>query len=518
MSDPRHHVPPENDPVDPPARPGRRGRHFETKDLHANLGQRTARGGIYTAASTFLNFLVTTTGTILITRQLTDQDFGLYGMVLVITGFAALFIDLGLSQAVVQKPEINHDQVSTLFWINLGIATGLSAVVAAATPLIVWFYDEPRIAPINLTLAGVFIISSLGLQHRALLRRRLEFGRLNIIESIVPLLATTVGVALAYAGAGVWALVALPVTSQTMMVLGMWVASGWVPGPPRRRSGVRTMLAFGGNVTGFQFINYFARNADNAMIGYAWGPGPLGLYTRAYSLMLMPVSKMNTPLTNLAVPALSRMQDQPDRYRRAYRNLISLSAGVATPIILFGIAISPELVPLVLGEQWDEIPIIFLALTGAAVHASTNAAAGWIYFSLGHVDRLLRWAMMSIPITLTGMAIGLQFGAIGVALAVSITQLSLKLPSLMYAMKDTMLTLSDFVRPAMVPILGPLLAMGACLWLTAPLDGVEPPMTVLAIKIIVFLSAYAAVLLLTTPGRTHIDSFRNAIKLVRKSV
>lgn len=518
MTDSPRHDPPEGDPDAAPAASGRSGRHFQTKDLHANLGQRTARGGVYTAGSTALNFLVTTTGTILITRQLSDQDFGLYGMVLVITGFASLFVDLGLSQAVVQKDEINHQQVSTLFWINLGIASLLAAAVAAATPLIVWFYDEPRIAPINLALAGVFIVSALGLQHRALLRRRMEFGRLNVVEAIVPFIATSLAVALAFAGAGVWALVAIPVASQITMVVGMWIASGWVPGPPRRRSGVRSMLAFGGNVTGFQFITYFARNADNAMLGYAWGPGPLGLYTRAYSLMMLPVNKMNSPLTNLAIPALSRMQDDPDRYRRTYRNLVSLSAGIATPLILYGIAMSTELVPLVLGEQWVEIPLIFLALTGAAIHASTNAAAGWIYFSLGHADRLLRWSVLTIPVTLIGMAIGLQFGVIGVALSVSITQLGLKLPSLVYAMKGTPLSLKDFVGPAALPTAGTVLSLVCCLLLTEPLSVLGSVTTILLIKTLAYILVYASVLFLTPMGRAHVDMFKNAIKLVRKSL
>src|SRR5690606_34686494 len=106
---------------------------------------------------------------------------GLYGMVLVITNFANMFVDLGLTRAVIQKPHITHPQVSTLFWINLVISSGIAAGIALATPLVVRFYDEPRVAAINMVMAGSLVISGLMLQHRALLQRRMEFGKINLV-------------------------------------------------------------------------------------------------------------------------------------------------------------------------------------------------------------------------------------------------------------------------------------------------------------------------------------------------
>ena len=124
-------------------------RYFTTGDLQKNLAKKTARGGAYTLAATAFNFLVTVTSTILVTSKLTSEDFGLVAMVTVLTGFATIFLDLGLSKAVIQKPKINHDQVSTLFWINIAVASIIAAIVAAATPILIWIYNEPRLLPIT---------------------------------------------------------------------------------------------------------------------------------------------------------------------------------------------------------------------------------------------------------------------------------------------------------------------------------------------------------------------------------
>ena len=496
-------------------RPTRSQQYFRTDDLQHRLGQKTARGGAYTLGSIGINFVVTTVSTVLITRNLTDEDFGLFGMVMVLTGFASMFVDLGLSRAVIQKPQVNHAQVSTLFWINLAVAALLAGIVAAATPLLVWFYDEPRLAPINLALAGLFIVSALGLQHRALLTRRLEHGRLNLVSLLATPIAAVVAVVIAYLGGKVWALVALPAVAQLVTVIGMWVACPWVPGLPRRHSGVRTMLGFGAHVTGFQFVNYFARNADNAMLGFAWGAGPLGLYTRAYSLMMLPASKLNTPLTNVVVPALSRLVDQPDRYRRTYRLAISLSANITTPAIAWLLVICPEAVPLLLGEQWAELPLILLSLTGAALHAATNGAGGWIYLSLGRVDRMLRWSCYAIVITIIAMAIGIQYGAIGVAIAVSLSQILIKFPGFLYATSGTFLKLSDLLIPITFPTLTSIVAgavaFGGNHLATHFIDfmaeiGWQPIVS----KSIIFILVYCLSLRLTPLGRSVLASIKTA--------
>lgn len=432
--------------------PALRRQLFVTDDLLSGLGPRSARGGAYTAASTGFNFVVTTISTILVTRELTDEDFGLYGMVLVFTGFASMFVDLGLARAVVQKPEVTHPQVSTLFWINVGIATLLALLVVAATPLVVWFYNEPRLTWINVAMSGLFVVHALGQQHGALLQRRMEFGRTSLIAACASPAGAIAAVIVAFADGGHWALVSLPAVSALFHSAGLWIACPWAPSLPRRGTGVRSMLAFGGNVTASKLIRYFSRNADNAMLGFAWGAGPLGLYTRAYSLMMLPASKMNAPLTNVLVPALSRLKGEPERYARVYLRAVSFVAVPLTGFVSWLLLVSPELIPRLLGQQWGAMTPVFLALGPAALLTCTNAINGWLYLSYGHVERELRWSFVHSPTLLAAMAIGVQWGALGMAVAVSTAFCALKPFSAAYAARSTPVPIGRLLLAIYTPI------------------------------------------------------------------
>src|SRR5438046_8051456 len=121
-------------------------------------------------------------------------------------------------------------------------------------------------------------------------------------------------------------------------VAGVWTACKWRPGLPTRGAGVRSMLAYGGNLTGFNVMTFFARNTDNALIGKFWGAYQLGVYSRAYQLLLMPMSQINNPLVAVAVPALSRLTDSPERYRAAYLKIVEKIAMITMPGIVFMMA------------------------------------------------------------------------------------------------------------------------------------------------------------------------------------
>lgn len=438
--------------------------YFRTDDLQANLARRTARSGFLTLCSIVFNGIVTTVSTIWLTRILEPADFGLYGMVLVITNFANMFVDLGLTRAVIQKPHITHPQVSTLFWINLGISSGIAAGIALATPLVVRFYDEPRVAAINIVMAGSLVISGLMLQHRALLQRRMEFGKINLVAAIAPFNAAVVGIAIALLGGGYWALVAVPIVNQLSTCIGMWIACRWRPGLPRRGTGVRQMLAFGGHVTGFQFINYFSRNADYILLGYVWGKVSLGLYTRVYTIMMLPSNRLTAPLNNVLIPSLSRLVDSPEKYRKFFLGSLELLAVLTAIPTLLLILTAPELVPLVLGDNWRESVPLFLALGPAVIVACTISASSWLYLSFGHVERQTFAGTINMFVMVAAILVGLSYGPLGVALGVTIARLGCNLPYVAYSCRGTPVSAQDYVKSVSWPIwMSTFSALGAML-------------------------------------------------------
>ena len=237
--------------------------------------------------------------TVVLARLLNPSDFGLIAMVATITGIAALFNDCGLSTATIQKIVVNHEQVSTLFWVNVLLGGFIAIVLIAISPVVAWFYGDPRLTLITIFFSAIFLVSGLTVQHQALLRRQMRFTGLLYIQIISIVVGTSTAVLLAKFGAGYWALVLLQATSTLTIAIGVWLLSGWIPTLTFRIASVKSMLSFGGNITAFNIINYFARNIDNILIGKVWGSASLGLYSKAYGLLMLPLIRLILPFRPL---------------------------------------------------------------------------------------------------------------------------------------------------------------------------------------------------------------------------
>jgi O-antigen/teichoic acid export membrane protein len=212
------------------------------------------------------------------------------------------------------------------------------------------------------------------------------------------------------------------------------------------------MLAFGAHLTGFNMINYFGRNLDNILIGWRWGSVSLGLYSKAYSLLLLPIQQISAPLTAVAIPALSRLQKEPERFRTFYRKGLALATMVSMPIVGFSFVASEEVIYIVLGQQWTGIVPIFRVLSiGAFLGTTYGPGTGWVYVALGNVRRQLVVGAFSTGLLLLAFVAGLPWGPIGVAAAFSLHSLFWRIPSVLICFRGTFLTLTDFMAPIWRP-------------------------------------------------------------------
>src|SRR5438128_486570 len=227
-------------------------RYLSTDHLTLDLAADAASSAVVTILSQGLRFLITMTGTIVLARLLNPEDYGLVGMVAAVTGFIALFKDFGLDAATIQRAHISSSQLSTLFYINVGLGGLITLLIAAIAPAVAWFYGEPRLNLITMVSAVGFFLNGIVVQHEALLRRRMRFTTLAIIELVPLILATAVAIVLALRGAGYWALVTSQLAQASTRSLAFWLVADWRPGWPTTFAGVRSMLAFGGNFTGFR--------------------------------------------------------------------------------------------------------------------------------------------------------------------------------------------------------------------------------------------------------------------------
>jgi O-antigen/teichoic acid export membrane protein len=437
--------------------------YFGTSALSGQLRSQAVRGGAFMIASQTVGHVIRMAARILLARLLMPEDFGLVAMVAALTGLMLIFSDLGLGQATVQREKISHEQVSTLFWINAAFGLLVSLVFVALAPALVWFYHEPRLLWITIALAGGFLFAGLTIQHQALLQRQLEMGALSIINIFVAVISVVVSIGALLLGAGVWAIVAGILSESIAKAAAVWFACRWRPGFPRTLGGVRSMIAFGGNLTGSSVLGYVAAMSGNVLVGKAFGAVALGLYSRAYDLLLMPLRQVIMPVSSVAISTLSRLQNEPQRYRRYFMRALVLIAMLIVPPIVYVTVMSKEVIVAVLGIRWVEASALFSIMGIAGVVQPYMATQYWLLVSTGKTKRVFRISVATAILTVGSYFAGLPFGTEGVAIAFTVCNLLVFVPSFAYACRGTPVSLRDILAVTGYPFAA-VGAMAAALW------------------------------------------------------
>ena len=459
---------------------------FSRDHLQANLAGRTMRGGTIAITTQGIKFCITIVATSILARLLTPEDYGLIGMVAFVIAFLSTYKDLGLAAATIQIPDLNSDQVSTLFWINVSVSATVSILIVAISPFISRFYGESRLTGIASVTAIGFLISGFAVQHDALLRRQMRYAAIATAGLVSMIIGYVVAIVMAWRGFGYWSLVGSQLALVSSNTALTFLLCGWFPGWPKRNSGVRSMIKFGGNVTGFATINFFSRNLDNLLIGRMWGAQQLGVYSRAYQLMMLPIDQINEPLTSVAVPTLSTLAGSPERYRKAYLRIIEKIALITMPGVALMIATADWIVQIVLGSKWSAAASILLCLGFTGMFQPIANTTGWLLLSQGRSGDMLRWGFISGPLIILSILAGLPWGAFGVALAYSVGRIFVNDPLLYWFVgrkgpvrtRDFYVTMAPFAVASLMALLAsvgfryalrvedPLVGIGACLGLT----------------------------------------------------
>lgn len=489
--------------------------YFDTEHLTDTIGRRTARGGVVTIVSHGLKFVLSIGATAVLARLLSPQDYGLIGMVAVFTGFVAMFKDAGLSLATVQRPEISYDQISTLFWVNVTLSVAITLFMILLAPAIGWFYSEPRLVMITIATAGGFMFGGLAVQHEALLKRQMRFYALSVIAFVSMMVGYAVGIILAWRGWGYWALVFSQLALLASNLLGVWIVCRWRPGRPQRNTGVRSMLSFGGNVTGYALINYISNNASNLVVGKLFGPQPLGLYTKASQLLSLPTDQINEPLATVSIPALSRLADDQTRYRQAYLRIMEKVMMVTMPAIALMMATSDWVVRIILGSQWSDSARLVVFMGMAALFQPVMSTAGWLLVSQGRVREMLRWSLINAPISILSIVAGLPWGVAGVAASWALGRIFVANPLLFWFVgRKGPVRTRDFYRMLAPFTLASVVSFGACLAFRRFVVISNPVLGVVACAVLIGLTTLL-VLALLPAGRRALADIKSSLTLLR---
>ena len=423
------------------------------------LKQRTIRGGAAKLVGQAAGMLLRLGSLIVLARLLDPSDFGLVAMVTVVTGVFDIFVTGGLSAATVQKVEVTHEQVSTLFWINIALGVLLAALCLVAAPLLAAFYRETRTGYVIAALAPAFIFNSLGVQHVALLQRQLRYVTLSAIEVGSQVASAAIGIALALAGFGYWALVASVMAVPLCVTSGAWAATGWIPGPPRWTRDVASMLRFGGTLTLNGLVVYAAYNIEKVLLGRYFGADVLGSYGRAYQLVQLPTQALNAALGGVAFAALARLQREPARFRGYFLKSYSLVVSVTLPATIFCAAFAEDIILVVLGPKWQDAAAIFRLLAPTILVFGIINPLAWLLQSMGLQERSLKIAFVIAPLVCISYLIGIPYGPTGVALAYSVVMSLWLIPHVLWCTYGTPIAAGDILSAAGRPLISGAIAV-----------------------------------------------------------
>jgi len=254
-------------------------------------------------------------------------------------------------------------------------------------------------------------------------------------------------------GFGYWSLIFNSLTNITIGALGPWLVCRWIPGLPRLNAGVSAMVKFGSDLMAFDFVNYFSRNLDNILIGRYLGAAQLGLYSKAYQLLMMPITNLRNPITSVAMPALSRLQNEPETYRDYYLKCVSLLAFVSMPLVAFMFVCSEQLITLLLGSQWLGASELFKILALAAFIQPVSGTTGLVLISTGQSRLYLKLGFVSSVFICSSFVAGLPWGAKGVAEGYAIINYVLLFPMLFYSLRNTKVGFNDFIGAIIKPLI-----------------------------------------------------------------
>ena len=460
-----------------------------------NLKSEAIQSGVARMVSQGANLMLRVGYIAILARLLSPNDFGLVAMVVALTGIFDVFTTAGLSSATIQRHEITFEQVSALFWINMLVGILLALLCAASAYPISAFYHEPRLLWIAIAIAPGFLLNAAGVQHAALLERDLRYVTLSGIDTGALCVGILAGVLLALGGYGYWALIAPTLISPAINSLGCWIATGWIPGRPRRSANIRSLLHFGGIVTLNNLVTYIGYNAEKVLLGRLWGAASLGLYTRAFQLIGIPTATINSAVGAVLFSALSRMQHDSARLRNFYLKGYSIIIAVTVPITMFSFLFAHEIVTVVLGSQWTKAANIFRLLTPTILVFGIINPTYWLLISTGKQKRSLYLAFAIAPLVIASYCIGISFGPEGVALSYSTALLLWLYPHLAWSLHGTPVSVGDLLRTILRPWLSGIVASVGALAVQRYLGPEVPSLLRLVAGGLVLSSIYAFVLL-----------------------
>jgi len=328
--------------------------------MSKNLASKAVSGIKWGTASTVANAIMQIGYTSVMARLLVPEAFGLVSIASTILGFSGYFANMGLSKAIIQKEDITQDNIRAAFTTSVGLGIFFFLLTLAIAPLTALYFKEPEVTLIVQVMGLVFLINGMSMTAISLLEREMRLKTISILETSSYIFSyLIVGVVLAYLDFGVWALVIATLMQSTTFALGAYLSVRHSLFPSFKWESFKPLFDYGSRMSVISFMEYVSANLPTVLIGRYLGTHKLGLYSRAFMLVNLPMYQLTRTLIKVAMPSFSRLQSDNEKLGRVYLSSITLLAALILPVCLGIMVAAPEIIRILLGDQWGEsVPVL----------------------------------------------------------------------------------------------------------------------------------------------------------------
>jgi len=389
-----------------------------------------AKGAKWIAASQLIKVAAQVASIFVLARLMSPSDYGLVALVSVVTTFAMLFKDLGSSAAIIQAQKLPDSLLTTAFWLNMLLGASLTVVVSISALFAPALFDAPLLTPALLMLSIAFPMLSSSAVHQALLERSQQFDIVAKAEIAAATIGLGVAVISAYQGAGVFSVVYQTLCASAISSVLLWRGCAWRPTSPTawRKTHLLSMLRYSSGLIGFNFVNYFARNADSVIVGRVLSTAILGAYSLAYRIMLFPLQSLTVVVSRSLFPALARLQSDRLGMKATYFSSVRVVAFLVAPLMAGVYFLREPFVRLVFGEQWGLSSEILAWLAPTGFLQALMSTTGVVFMATGKTRLLFKLGIIGAVLQVGAFLLGVQHGVVVMAACYFVSNLLNAIP------------------------------------------------------------------------------------------
>lgn len=317
-----------------------------------SLKNKTIKGTVWSAVENVTRMGVTFVVSIILARLLSPEEYGLIGILTIFIAIFNTIIDGGFTNALIRKQDATDTDYSTVFYTNLVLSIVLAAVLFFCAKPISVFFERPELVSLTQVMSSVVIINALSIVQRVRTTKAIDFKTQTKITFISSIGSGFIGIAMAYMGYGVWALVGQQISNQLLTTLFFWFYNKWMPKFVFSWASFKEMWAFGSKLLASGLIDTAWKEIYQVVIGKCYSPATLGLYTRAKQFSDLCSSNLTSVVQRVSYPVLSSIQEDRVRLKLAYQRVIKTTM-LPTFVLMLGMAACAEsMIQVLIGEQW----------------------------------------------------------------------------------------------------------------------------------------------------------------------